>query len=93
MSPMNIRCENHAVDDWESMLMQQIGVQPVGLSPRKKKNWMFVHVRTFKHSTCCLPSMVKNSLNMGFPRLNILSCLPPNFSLKYPCDISVHSLN
>ena len=37
MSPMNIRCENHAVDDWESMLMQQIGVQPVGLSPRKKK--------------------------------------------------------
>jgi len=34
---MNIRCENHAVDDWESMLMQQIGVQPVGLSPRKKK--------------------------------------------------------
>ena len=58
-----------------------------------KKRSMFVHVRTFKHSTCCLPSMGKNRLNMGFPRFNVLSCLPQYLTLNYPYDISVHSLN
>ena len=91
-SPMNIRCENHAVDDWESMLMQQIGVQPVGLSPRKKK--LDVCARSYFQAFNMLSSKHgQKSLNMGFPRLNILSCLPPNFSLQYPCYISVHSLN
>ena len=42
---------------------------------------------------CCLSSMGKNRLNMGFPRFNVLSCLPQHLTLNYPYDISVHSLN
>ena len=60
---------------------------------RAKKRSMSVHVRTFKHSTCCLPSMGQNRLNMGFPRFNVLSCLPQYLTLNYPYDISVDSLN